>query len=65
MTLEEYIAYEYAEGKIDFAFRAHVFDGKTTIYVHPAGRAGRTTPMLAVEGNTVIWPDGLTLEVSK
>jgi len=53
MTLEDYIKYEYAEQKIDFSFRAHVWDGKVTIYIHPAGRDGKTTPTLTVKGNCV------------
>lgn len=53
MTLEDYIKQEYAEGKIDFAFRAHVWDGKVTIYIHPQGKDGRTTPSVQVIGNTV------------
>lgn len=56
MTLEEYIKFEYEQGKIDFTFRAHVWDGKTTIYIHPMGKDGRTTPMLLVKDNQVDWP---------
>lgn len=58
MTLEQYIAHEYAEGKIDFTFRAHVYEGKTTIYIHPMNVAGLTTPSLVVKDNAVEWPSG-------
>lgn len=53
MTLEDYIKFEYAAGKIDFSFRAHVYDGQVVIYIHPTGRDGTTTPNLIVEGNKV------------
>jgi hypothetical protein len=53
MTLEDYIKREYAEGKIDFRFRASVYAGVVEIYVHPLGKDGTTTPSLIVEGNTV------------
>lgn len=56
MTLEEYLKYEGAEGKIDFNFRATIYAGRVVIYIHPAGRDGRTTPNLTVEGDTVVWP---------
>jgi hypothetical protein len=56
MLLEDYIKAEYAEGKIDFTFRAHVYDGVVTIYIHPMGQAGRTTPSVRVHGNTVVLP---------
>lgn len=58
MTLEDYLKREYAEGKIDFAFRAHVYDGKVQIYIHPSGRDGRTTPTVEVVGNVVGMPEG-------
>jgi hypothetical protein len=54
VTLEEYIRYELAEGKIDFRFRAHSFEGgPLEIYIHPLDKDGQTTPLLIVEGNTV------------
>jgi hypothetical protein len=53
MTLEDYIKFEFAAGKIDFAFRAHVYQGVVEIYIHPAGKDGTTTPTLIVEGDTV------------
>jgi hypothetical protein len=55
-TLEEYIRNEYAEGKIDFTFRASIWPwkgGPVTIYIHPLGKDGQTTPNLTVEGDTV------------
>lgn len=60
MTLEEYLRYELSEGKIDFRFRAASYDGgPVEIYIHPDGKAGKTTPLLIVEGNTVRpkWPE--------
>lgn len=53
MTLEEYIKAEVAEGKIDFTFRASVYDGKVVIYIHPANASGMTTPSVRVVGNEV------------
>lgn len=53
MTLEEYLKYEFAGGKIDFSLRTHVYEGRVEIYIHPTGRDGNTTPTLVVEGNTV------------
>lgn len=53
MTLEDYIKKEYAEGKIDFTFRAMVWEGQVTIYIHPNGKDGATTPSVVVRGNTV------------
>lgn len=53
MTLEEYLKYEYADGKIDFSMRIHVWDGVVEIYIHPTNRSGTTTPTLVVTGNTV------------
>lgn len=53
MTLEDYIKYEYEDGKIDFVFRASVYQGVVEIYIHPQGKDGTTTPTLIVEGNTV------------
>lgn len=52
MTLEEYLRYEYADGKIDFSMRVGVYD-EVRVYIHPTGRNGTTTPSLVVEGNTV------------
>lgn len=54
MTLEEYIKQEYGEGKIDFTFRASVYEDKVLIYIHPLGRDGVTTPNLRVKGNLVV-----------
>lgn len=56
MTLADYIKAEYSQGKIDFALRAHVWDGKVHIYIHPAGKDGMTTSTLEVVDDTVIWP---------
>lgn len=56
MTLEEYLKQEYAEGKIDFVFRAHVYEGRVSIYIHPAGKDGVTTPSVLVRGNEIVWP---------
>ena len=54
MTLEEFIKSEYAGGKIDFRFRAHVHEGVVEIfYVHPLGKDGNTTPTMIVTGNSV------------
>lgn len=53
MTLEEYLKYEYAGGKIDFSMRASVYNGVVEIYIHPTGRDGTTTPSLIIKGNTV------------
>lgn len=56
MTLEDYIKFEYEQGKIDFTFRAHVWNGVVTIYIHPQGKDGTTTPSLCVDGDKVRWP---------
>ncbi len=53
MTLEDYLRYEYQDGKIDFSLRAEVNDGGVRVYIHPTGRDGTTTPMLLVTGNSV------------
>jgi hypothetical protein len=53
MTLQEYFATEFAEGKVDHWCRAHVHAGVVEIYIHPHGRDGQTTPALVVEGNAV------------
>jgi hypothetical protein len=53
MTLEEFIKSEYEAGKIDFTFRASVYDGEVNIYIHPLGKDGNTTPTLIVSGDTV------------
>lgn len=53
MTLEDWLKFELAGGKIDFSLRASVYDGVVEIYVHPTGRDGTTTPTLIVDGNTV------------
>lgn len=53
MTLEDYFKYEYADGKIDFSLRIHVWEGVVEVYIHPAGKDGTTTPLLIVEGDTV------------
>lgn len=52
-TLEDYIKQEYAEGKIDFSFRVSVWDGTVSIYIHPTGKDGRTTPTLTVKGDCI------------
>lgn len=56
MNLEEYIKTEVAEGKIDFSFRASVWNGEVRIYIHPTGKDGRTTPSAVVKGNCVELP---------
>ena len=56
MLLEDYSKAEVAQGKIDFIVRAHVYDGVVTIYIHPMGKDGRTTPSARVHGNTVVLP---------
>lgn len=61
MTLEDYIRSEYAEGKIDFAFRATVFEGSVKIYIHPLNRDGNTTPTVEVKGDVIVWPEGWTI----
>ena len=53
MTLQEYFQLEHDAGKIDFALRAHCWEGEVQIYIHPAGKDGITTPTLVVTGNTV------------
>lgn len=54
-NLEDYLRKELAEGKIDFTFRAYSYDGSPVeIYIHPLNRDGNTTPLLVVEGNTLI-----------
>lgn len=53
MTLQEYFQHEYENGTIDFSLRASVWEGAVTIYIHPIGKDGTTTPSLIVEGNTV------------
>lgn len=53
MTLEDYFRAEYGEGKIDFSLRVHCSGPIVTVYVHPSGKDGRTTPTLLVSGNTV------------
>jgi hypothetical protein len=53
MTLQEYFAAEFADGKIDHWCRAHVHAGVVEIYIQPHGRDGQTTPLLVVEGNAV------------
>jgi hypothetical protein len=54
MMLEQYLKREYAEGKIDFQFRAHVSpDGVVEIYIHPVGKNGMTTPSLVITGDVV------------
>lgn len=59
-SLEQYLREEMSEGKIDFIFRAHSYQGgPVEIYIHPYNRDGSTTPLMIVEGNTVrekIWP---------
>jgi hypothetical protein len=59
-TLEQYLRDEYADGKIDFWFRVHTFNGgPVEIYIHPMNEHGETTPVLIVDGNTVrpkVWP---------
>jgi hypothetical protein len=52
-TLEEYFKSECAKGTLDFALRATVLDGVVSLYIHPAGRHGDTTPTLIVEGDGV------------
>ena len=53
MTLEDYLKYELADGKIDFSLRAHYDGAHVEVYIHPTGRDGTTTPPLVVVGNTV------------
>jgi cobalamin biosynthesis Co2+ chelatase CbiK len=53
VNLETYFKMEYAQGKIDFAVRAFVHDGKVQIYIHPHGKSGQTTPTMVVAGNHV------------
>lgn len=54
MTLEDYLLYEFAKGKIDFSMRVSAYAGyPTEFYIHPTGKDGTTTPTLIVEGNTV------------
>jgi hypothetical protein len=52
-TLEEYFKSECAKGTLDFALRATLVDGVVSLYIHPAGRHGDTTPTLIVEGDSV------------
>jgi len=53
VTLEDYIKKEYTEGKIDFTFRASVYNGVVEIYIHPLGKDGNTTPSLIVTGDRI------------
>lgn len=54
MTLEDYLRAEYADGKIDFSMRIATCHGPVvTVYIHPAGKSGNTTPTLLVSGNEV------------
>jgi hypothetical protein len=54
MTLEDYLRAEYQGGKIDFSLRINVCHGPVvTIYIHPTGKDGTTTPTLLVSGNEV------------
>lgn len=57
-NLEEYLEKEFNEGKIDFLFRAHIWQAtelqkQVEIYIHPMGRNGMTSPQLVVKGNTL------------
>ena len=53
-TLEQFLRRALAAGAIDFAVRAHSFNGgPVEIYIYPLNRNGDTTPTLLVEGNTV------------
>lgn len=62
MTLQDYLFWEYHSDpmpKIDYSMRVFVdLDGSVSLYIHPTGRDGSTTPTLKVQGNSVVWPTG-------